>query len=63
VQKKPAVLYTFFRTFSSQGIPEATEAFVVRFFVYSTPFWYKFIVYETLNTKENDEHNNVLAYV
>jgi hypothetical protein len=63
VQKKPVVSCPFFRTFSSHGILEATEAFVVRFFVYRTLFWNKFVVYETLNTKENHEYDNVSAFV
>jgi hypothetical protein len=53
VQEKPAVSYTFFRTFPSHGIPEATDVFGVRFSVCSMPFCNNFIVVENSRIKQN----------
>jgi hypothetical protein len=39
------------------------EDFYVCFFIYSSLFWNKFLVDETLSMKENLKHNLALAHV
>jgi hypothetical protein len=55
VEMNPAASYPFLRTFPSHCIPRATEDFNAHSFIYSISFWNKFIVDETLNTKERHQ--------